>query len=193
MAGRSKTVRERYSHTTYAATLTTCAGTWLEHPPSDAEQQQIEDAFQQVREQRRLAVEFHRDPTSANMFSLTLFRSEEFAPLQLNERLIAQIIDRLGEPPIVEDPDDPAFTNYLRKAVLTIASAQVRRAFAEQLRRFLPRYVAAAEWKKAIAVDHNAFRTALGNEATPFLVQMTIEGLARWYETYEDTDECVQV
>lgn len=192
MDGRSHTVRERRSHVTYAATLTTCEGTWLEQPPTEEEQQRIEAASHTIREYRRLAIEFHRDPTAANIFSLELFREKEFAPLHLNDRLIAQIIDRVGEPPVVEEADDPAFSTYLRQAVLSIASAQVRRALAEQLRRLLPHYVEAGEWKKAIAVDYNAFRTALGHEATPFLVQMTVEGLARWYETHDEVDDPVQ-
>lgn len=176
-------------NTEFAATLTTCAGTWLEQPPDAAEQQRIDTASRHVREQRKLAIAFHHDPQAANLFSIELFRRPEFAPLHMADWLIERIITTVGEPPVTEDVDGPAFSAYLRRAVLSIADPQVRRALAGQLRRYLPRYVEAGEWKKAVAIDNNAFRTSLGKEATPFLVQMTLEGLARWYETYEAGDE----
>jgi hypothetical protein len=169
----------------YAATLTTCEGTWLALPPDAAEKQRIDAASQAVREQRKLAVEFYQDPRQAKIFSLELFRTEDFAPLHLNDTLIEQILSAVGEPPVVQDSDDPAFATYMRHAVLSIATARVRSALAGQLRRFLPGYVAGEAWHKAIAVDNNAFRTALGNEVSPFLVQMTLGGLARWYEHHE--------
>jgi hypothetical protein len=169
----------------YAATLTACEGTWLALPPDAAEKQRIDAASQAVRDQRKLAVAFYQDPRQAKIFSLELFRGEAFAPLHLNDTLIEQILSAVGEPPIVQDSDDPAFATYMRHAVLCIATARVRSALAGQLRRFLPGYVASEEWHKAIAVDNNAFRTALGNEVSPFLVQMTLGGLARWYEQHE--------
>lgn len=165
-----------------AASLTTCAGTWLEQAPDVAEQQRIEAAFQQVREHRKLAIELHTDPEAAKLFSFALFRRAEFGPLHLADGLIEQILHTVGEPPVVEEEEKAAFTTYLRQAVLSIATARVRRDLGGQLRRFLPLYAAAGQWKEAVTIDHNAFRTALGNEVSPFLVQMTLGGLARWYE-----------
>jgi hypothetical protein len=167
-----------------AASLTICADTWLAHAPDEAEQQRIDAACRQMREQRRLAVAFYQDPQAARIFSLELFRTEPFAPLHLSERLIEQILRQVGEPPVVEAEDDPAFSKYMRRAVLVIASSRVRRDLAAQLRRFLPQYVQAARWKEAIAIDNNAFRTSLGNEVSPFLVQMTLGGLVRWYDQH---------
>jgi hypothetical protein len=173
----------------YAAALTRCAGTWLATPPDAAEQERIAAASKALREQRRRAVEFHQDPTAATLFSINLFRDAAFAPLHLERRLIAQMIAAQGEPPEVADPDDPEFVQYLRRAILSIAHARLRKALAAQLRRYLPRYVAAEDWQAAIALDHNAFRTALGNEVSPFLLQMTLEGLARYYEELEAEPE----
>jgi hypothetical protein len=176
---------EEHDTREYAAALTRCAGTWLAAPPDAAEQERIAAAGKALREQRRRAVEFHQDPNAATLFSINLFRDAAFAPLHLERRLIAQMIAAQGEPPEVADPDDPAFVQYLRQAILSIAHAQLRKALAAQLRRYLPRYVAAEDWQAAIALDHNAFRTALGNEVSPFLLQMTLEGLARYYEEIE--------
>ncbi len=169
----------------YTTRFTTCQGTWLEHAPDTDEQQRIDQASRALRQQRREALAFHQDAETAHLFSLDLFRGPEFAPLHLSDNLIVQILDRFGAPPLVEVADDPAFAVYLRNAALSVATGQVRRVLAAQLRRFLPQYVAAQEWRKAVAIDYNAFRTALGNELSPFLAQMTLEGLARWYEQHE--------
>lgn len=167
----------------FVATLTHCAGTWLAQPPTTEEERQIAAAFQLVREQRHATVTFHSDPSAANAFSIILFRDAAFAPLQISDALVAQILRTVGEPPVVQsEADDDAFADYMRAAVLTIATARVRSALAAQLRRLLPRYVNNRQWREAIAIDYNAFRTALSNEATPFLVQMTLAGLARWYD-----------
>lgn len=173
------------SAATYATRLTTCQGTWLEYPPDAEEQQRIDRASSALRQQRREALAFHQDAETVHLFSLELFRGPEFAPLHLSDELITQILDRVGAPPLIEAADDPAFGIYLREAALSVATSQVRRVLAAQLRRFLPQYVAAQEWRKAVAIDYNAFRTALGNELSPFLAQMTLEGLARWYEQHE--------
>jgi hypothetical protein len=169
----------------YAASLTACEYSRLAYAPDAAEYQRIEQACSEVRQQRKIAVEFHKDPRAAKLFSLELFRTEAFQPLYVNDHLIEQILHTIGEPPVVETQDDPAFANYMRRAVLSIATSQVRRHMAGQLRRFLPEYVAAGKWKEAVAIDYNAFRTALGNEVSPFLVQMTLGGLTRWYEQHE--------
>jgi hypothetical protein len=180
---------ERDSKRDYTAALTTCTGTWLEHPPDADEQQRIDAAFKLLREQRRIAIEFHRDPEAANLFSIELFRGKVFRPLHLEDWLIERILNNIGEPPVVEEGDERTFTNYLQRAVLSIAAPHFRRSLAGQLRRFLPQYVEAGRWKEAVAIDYNAFRTSLGNEVSPFLVQMTLEGLARWYEMHEDDAE----
>lgn len=176
---------EKAAYHAYVASLTACEGTWLAQPPDAAEQQRIDAACKAVREQRRLAREFYDHIREARIFSLELFRREEFAPLHLSNRLIEQILDAVGEPPVVEDRDDPAFARYMRRAVLSIATARMRRDLAAQVRRFLPHYVETEQWKEAVAIDGNAFRTSLGNEVSPFLVQMTLGGLARWYEQHE--------
>jgi hypothetical protein len=167
------------------ASLTHCAGTWLAHAPDTAEQQRIDAAQANLRQHRRLTVEFHQDPLEARRRSLELFRDPAFAPLHLADHLIEQIVAAVGEPPVVEDQNDPTFATYLGRAVLSIASSRVRRDMATQLRRFLPLYTSKGCWKETIAIDHNAFRTVFGHEATPFLVQMTFGGLLRWYEQHE--------
>jgi hypothetical protein len=167
------------------ASLTHCAGTWLAHAPDDAEQQRIEAAQAELRQHRRLTVEFHQDPLAARRTSLELFGEPAFAPLHLADHLVEQIVAAVGEPPVVEDQNDPTFATYLGRAVLSIASSRVRRDMAAQLRRFVPLYAGEGRWKEAIAIDHNAFRTVFGHEATPFLVQMTFGGLLRWYEQRE--------
>lgn len=188
----------------YAATLTVCAGTWLAQAPDASEQRLIDEATKEVRERRKLAIAFHQQPRSARLFSLELFRGPPFAPLHMHERLIAEMLAVVGELPIdaadsaaseaagtaeatsdTADAEHPTFARYLRRATLHIATARVRSALAGQLRRFLPGAVMREAWQEALAIDHNAFRTALGNEATPFLVQMTLGGLVRWYEAHE--------
>ncbi|NJL35215.1 MAG: hypothetical protein HC893_16885 [Chloroflexaceae bacterium] len=106
--------------------------------------------------------------------------------MHLGDELVARMIEQVGEPPVVNDPDDPAFANYMRRAVLSIANSKVRRHLADQLRRYLPMFVESERWREAIAIDNNAFRTSLGNEVSPFLVQMALSGLVRWYETHEE-------
>ncbi len=164
------------------ALWTTCAGTWLAQPADVAERERIDRAVQAVKEQRKLAMEFYADPRAAKQFALELFQRPEFAPLHLSDELVQMMIERAGEPPVVTDADDPAFAHYLNRAVLSIANSKVRRHLANQLRRLLPQFVAAQQWREAIAIDTNAFRTALGNEASPFLVQMAFSGLVRYYE-----------
>lgn len=166
----------------YVAALTRCADTWLALPPDEAELQRIEVACRAVREHRKIAVEFHRNPQLVREFSLELFQRPDFAGLHLSNSLIEKIIAAVGEPPVVTDQDDPTFANYLRRAVLSIATSRVRRDLSGQLRRFLPAFVEREEWQAAVAIDHGAFRTALGNEVSPFLVQMTLQGLARFYD-----------
>lgn len=168
------------------ALWTRCQGTWLEQAPDEAEQRRIDEACHALREQRRLAIAFYDDPPAARAYSLELFTRSDFAPLHLNAELIQKVLAHVGEPPVVQEDDSPEFAGYMRQAALTIATSKTRRHLSDQLRRLLPQYVEAEAWKSAIAIDNNAFRTALGNEVTPFLVQMTFGGLLAWYEEQGD-------
>jgi hypothetical protein len=169
--------------------LTRCAGTWLEQQPDEEEQRRIAEASRLLKEQRAVAVEFHKDPDAANTFCLELFRTEAFKPLHFSDELVGLMIQRTGEPPIVGEGEGEIFSNYLRDAVLSVALPNTRRFLAAQLRRMLPAYVEAGEWKEAVAIDYSAFRTALGNEVTPFLAQMALAGMAAYYETHEEDEE----
>ncbi|NJM05424.1 hypothetical protein HC891_03220 [Candidatus Gracilibacteria bacterium] len=170
----------------YTARLTRCAGTWLELPPDETEQKRILDAAREVKSQRVIALEFYRDPIATNTFSIELFRQPEFAPLHFSDELVAKILEKVGEPPVVAEEDSLEFSAYLRDAVLAVALPNPRRALAGQLRRLLPQFVAAKQWREAVAIDYNAFRTALGHEVSPFLAQMALAGLAHWYEEHDE-------
>jgi hypothetical protein len=172
-----------------AASLTRCRGTWLEHEPDAEEVQRVAAAVQQLRTQRRLALEFYNKRQEADAFSIELFREAAFNPLHLADAVVERIIAGIGEPPVVEGEDTSAFTEYLQRAVFLFGLPNPRRMLAAQLRRFLPQYVEAERWREAIAIDHNAFRTALGNEVTPFLAQMTLAGLADYYEQVSEESE----
>ncbi|NTW96982.1 MAG: hypothetical protein HGB28_00315 [Oscillochloris sp.] len=167
-----------------AALLTRCAGTWLEQPPDVAEQERIGAAVRQVGVQRPLALELHRDAQALNALCIEIFRVEAFAPLHLSPQLVAQILAQVGEPPVVEEDESAIFSDYLRRAVLSVATPNTRRFLAAQLRRTLPAYAEGGRWREAIAIDHSAFRTALGNEVTPYLAQMTLAGLADYYDEH---------
>ncbi len=143
-------------------------------------------AAQQLREQRRIAIEFHTNPEAANAYCIEMFRSAEFNPLHFDTLLIERMLTRVGEPPIVEGDNQEAFSEYLREAVLSVAHADVRRSLASQLRRMLPEYTAAGRWREAVAIDYSAFRTSLGNEVTPYLAQMALAGLADYYDEREE-------
>ncbi|WP_129631356.1 hypothetical protein [Candidatus Oscillochloris fontis] len=169
-----------------ALRLTRCADTWLATPPDDAEQARIAAATQILSEQRSLAHALHQDEAAFNTFCLELFREATFAPLHISATLIGKIIAKYGEPPVVESAEDEAsFSDYLRHAVHCIATPNNRRFLATQLRRTLPIYTQAERWHEAIAIDSNTFRTSLGHEVTPFLAQMTLAGLADYYDVIE--------
>lgn len=186
MRGRSVRKTDLAGGGPRAARLTRCAGTWLEREPDAAEQRRIEEAARQLREQRRLAIEFHQNPQQADAYCIELFRGVEFAPLHFSDELVEKIIARNGEPPVVGEEEQAQFSNYLRRAVLTVASPDMRRTLAAQLRRTLPGLVEARRWRDAVAVDYSAFRTSLGNEVTPFLAQMALAGLADYYDAREE-------
>ncbi|NJN15942.1 MAG: hypothetical protein HC822_06455 [Oscillochloris sp.] len=186
MRGRSVRKTSLSGGGSEAVRLTRCAGTWLEHEPDPSEQQRIADAARRLREQRRIALELYRDPKALDVFCIELFRSEAFIPLHFSDALIEQIITIVGEPPVVDDDDQEIFSGYLRQAVLAVAVPNTRRTFAAQLRRMLPQYAEAEQWREAIAIDYNAFRTSLGNEVSPFLAQMALAGLADYYDAREE-------
>ncbi len=190
MGRKSRAKRDRREQAGFLAGLTACEGTWLERPPSAEELQQIDAAFQQMKQHRAEAIALGEDTEEANRFSIELFRDPRFAPLQFEDWVIESVLKRLDEPPVVEDDSDPAFSDYLRQAVLLVASSRVRRAMAEQVRRFLPQYVEAGQIKEALAIDYNAYLTVMSEAVTPLLVQMLLGGMARWYDEYgEDEDE----
>lgn len=175
-----------YEDTEYTARLTRSVGTWLALPPDAAEDRRINAASTLLREHRAEALAFHRDPVAVNSFSIELFRREEFAPLVLSDLLVEQMIQAVGEPPVVDEGEEGQFSAYLQRAVLAVASANVRRGLARQLRRMMPRYTEAGQWQEAVAIDYNAFRTSLGSEVSPFLAQMALAGLAAYYEEHEE-------
>jgi hypothetical protein len=190
MGKQSRIKRERREHATYLATVSNCEGTWIERPPDADEQAKIDSAGKILRRFRMQALQLGADRDAFNRFSLDIFRDERFAPLHFSDDMIEMILEEIGEPPIVEDDSDPSFTNYLLRALGVIASARVRRTMAEQARRFLPQYVAAGQYKEALAIEHNCYMTVMSDAATPLLVQMLVSGLARYYEEHEP-DETV--
>jgi hypothetical protein len=171
----------------FTASLTRCKGTWLAQAPDAAEQALVAQASRQLREHRRIAIEFHTNPEAANAYCIELFRGPEFSPLHFDALLIERMLERVGEPPIVEDDNQAAFSDYLRDAVISVAYPDVRRALASQLRRLLPTFTQTNRWREAIAIDYSAFRTSLGNEVTPYLAQMALAGLADYYDERDDT------
>jgi hypothetical protein len=186
MGRKSRAKRERREHAGFIAALTACEGTWLERPPDAGEQARIDKAFQELKKHRAEAMSFSDDVEAANRFSIEMFRDERFAPLQFDDWLIESVLDQNGEPPVVEDEGDTAFSDYLRQAVGSIASSRVRRAMADQARRFIPQYVEAGQIKQALALDYNAYLTVMSDAVTPLLVQMLVGGLARWYDEHEE-------
>jgi hypothetical protein len=189
MGKKSRAKRERREHAGFVAALTASEGTWLERPPTPEEQKRIDAASQVLKQHRRLANEFAADSEAANRFSIELLRMPVFAPLQFDDWLIESVLDHNGEPPVVEDDSDPAFSDWLRTAVIDIASARVRRAMAEQVRRFLPMFVENQQFKEALALDYNAYLTVMSDAVTPLLAQMMVGGLSRWYDEHEEDEE----
>ncbi len=151
MGRQAQLKRARREAAEYAASLTTCEGTWLERRPDLAEQQRVAAAISRLHQERAAILEFKRDEQAVNLYSLELFRGSDFAPLHLDAWVIEQMIGAVGEPPIVESQDDPAFADYLRRAVLAVVGSRMRSALAGQLRRLLPQYVDAGRLKDAMS------------------------------------------
>lgn len=188
MGKQSRAKRERRVQAGFVASLTTSDGTWLERAPDAEELARIKAADQELRKHRLEALSLGADRDAFNRFSLSIYRDERFTPLHFEDWVIESILKDHGEPPIVADNEDPAFSNYLLLALGSIASARVRRAMAEQSRRFLPQYVEAGQIKEALAIENNAYMTIMSDAATPLLVQMLVGGLARWYEEHEEEE-----
>lgn len=190
MGKQSRAKRERRERSSFLATITNCEGTWLDHAPNAEEIAKVDTSGKMLRKFRLQALQLGADREAFNRFSLELFRDERFAPLHFSDELIDSIIDEVGEPPVVEDENDPSFSEYLLRALGAVASARVRRVIAEQARRFLPQYVGMGQHKEALTIEHNCYMTVMSDAATPLLVQMLVSGLARYYEEHEP-DETV--
>jgi hypothetical protein len=188
MGRQSRAKRERRMQAGYNASISACAGTWLERAPDAAEQARIRAADLELRQHRLEAQALGADQEAFNRLSLQMYRDERWTPLHFDDWVIEEILEEVGEPPIVSDNDDPTFSNYLLQALGVVATARLRRALAEQSRRFLPQYVEAGQIREALAIEHNAYMTVMSNAATPLLVQMLVGGLARWYDEHEDEE-----
>ncbi|MEM8531449.1 MAG: hypothetical protein AAGF95_11430 [Chloroflexota bacterium] len=187
MGRKSRTKRERRKHMGFAASLTACEGTWLERLPDDAEKERLKAAREELEKHRSMSIGEDQDKT--NRASLQVYRDERFAILHFDDWIIEGILERFGEPPIVENDSDPAFSNYLRQSIRAIASSQTRRAIAQQSQRFVPAYVESGQIKEALIIEYNAFMTVMSDAITPLLVQMMVGGLARWYDEHEEDEE----
>jgi hypothetical protein len=189
MGRKSRAKRDRRAEADFVAALTACEGTWLERPPSPEEAARIAAAQRQLGEHRKEAAELSADEPALHRLSLEVFRDSRFVPLHFDDWVVEQVLDQFGEPPVVEDEADTAFTDYLRVAVQSIASSRVRRAISSQVRRFLPAYVEAGQISEALAIDYNAYVTVMSDANTPLLVQMLVGGLSRWYDEHEEEEE----
>lgn len=186
MGRQSRMKREKRAEIDFVSSLTATHGSWLEHKPDTDELARIRSAEQMLASHRVEAQALGEDREAFNRMSLQVFRDERWEPLSFDDWLIEGILAEHGEPPIVLNNEDPAFSNYLLLALGTIASGRVRRALAEQARRFIPQYVAQGQLREALIIGHNAYMTVMSDAATPLLVQMLVGGLARWYDEHEE-------
>jgi hypothetical protein len=192
MGRKSRAKRDRREAADFTAALTNCEGTWLERPPTSEETARITAAQQELGSHRKEAAALSADEQALHRLSLEVFRDERFAPLHFDDWVVEQVLNQLGEPPVVEDEADTAFTDYLRSAVQAIGSSRVRRAMSSQVRRFIPAYVEAGQLNEALAIDYNAYVTVMSDANTPLLVQMLVGGLSRWYDEHEEEEEATQ-
>jgi hypothetical protein len=169
--------------------LTRSLGTAFAEPPTADEERAIAAARQELTAHRTAADAQFADEERYIQYSLEVFRTPLFAPLHFSDWVVEQVLAEFGEPPVVERDDDPAFSEYLRQAVLWVATSRVRRHLAEQARRTLPALVTRGHMGAALAVERNAYFTVMSDAATPLLVQMMVAALARWYEAHEPETE----
>jgi len=167
-----------YVHAAY----TRCVGSPLEHAPDKAEQTRIREAMESARRARDSVQDAITTLDAYHEQSLALFRQNRFFVLALEGWLIADVIDAIGEPPIVEDEADTAFTTYIISAIDVIISARIRRALAEQSQRFLPELIAENDITGAVLLANNAYMTLMSERATPLLVQAMVSGLSAYYD-----------
>jgi hypothetical protein len=183
----SQTKQERGSTDAVDLTrYTRCGGTFLAEPLDDAERQRVYLASQDLLTQRAAARALYADGEAFKAYCIELFRRPQFSALTLSRELVQSIINALGEPPVPEEGDESEFSAYLNRAAAQIATAQNRRVLASQLRRMLPVMLGQNDLKAAIAVDYSSFRTSLGTEISPFLAQITLNGLAAYYDEQDD-------
>ena len=192
MGRKSRVKRDRREQADFTAALTACEGTWLEQPPSDDEQARLKAAQKLLEKHRADAAELSADEERLQRFSLEVFRDERFTPLHFDDWVIEAVLKKFGEPPVSEDPADTAFTDYLRTAVQSVATARVRRALGGQVLRFMPAYTEAGLINEALAISYNAYITVMSDANTPLLVQMMVGGLSRWYDEHEEEPEQVE-
>ena len=185
-ASRAKHARRETSE--YVTSLTACEGTWLDSLPDRDEQQRIADARRELAQHRAIAAELAKDQEATNAFTLGLLRDERFTPLHFEDWVIEQVIAAHGEPPVTENEDDPAFSDYLRAAVQTTATSRVRRGLASQAVRLVPGLVAEGRTRDALALEYNIYLTLMSEAVTPLLAQMMVGGLARWYDEHEEEE-----
>jgi hypothetical protein len=186
MGRKSRTKRDRREQADFTAALTACEGTWLERPPSPEEIARIKAAEGTLAQHRAEAEALGKDADTHNRFSLETFRDERFAPLYFDDWVIEEVIEHFGEPPVAEDENDPSFSDYLRQAVLAVATSRVRRAVSAQARRFIPAYVEAGQIRQALAIESNAYLTVMSDAVTPLLAQLMVGALSRWYDEHEE-------
>jgi hypothetical protein len=186
MGRKSRVKRDRRELADFTASLTACEGTWLERPVGAEEAARISAAQQVLGRHRAEAEALGKDVDALHRFSLETFRDERFAPLYFDDWLVEDIIARFGEPPVAEDENDPSFSDYLRQAVLWVATSRVRRAISAQARRFIPAYVEAGQIRQALAIENNAYLTVMSDAVTPLLAQITVGALSRWYDEHEE-------
>ncbi len=189
MGKASRSKRERREQTDFTARLTACEGTWREQRPAPEEQARITAARKQLEQYRSVANAMSRDPEMLTRRGVEVFRAAHFAPLHFDDWVIEQVFEELDEPPVSEDPNDTAFSDYLRSAVELVATAPVRRSMAGQVLRFLPQYVDAGLIEESLVIEQNAYLTVMSSMVTPLLAQMMVGGLARWYDEHEEESE----
>jgi hypothetical protein len=188
MGRKSRTKRDRRELADFTASLTACDGTWLERPPGAEEMMRLKGAQQVLGLHRAEAEALGKDIDALHRFSLEIFRDARFAPLYFEDWVVEDVIARFGEPPVAEDENDTSFSDYLRQAVLSIATSRVRRAISAQARRFIPAYVEAGQIRQALAIENNAYLTVMSDAVTPLLAQIMVGALSRWYDEHEEEE-----